>query len=46
MAENSDKAAAGDRAMAKIIAGEDYTTVIAEMEAKWINAAEEAVFNN
>jgi len=40
------KTAAGEKAKKRIIAGEDYTAVLADMEAEWHKAAEEAVWNS
>lgn len=45
-ARNYAKSAAGEKAMEKIIAGEDYAVVIAEMDAEWHAAAQQAVLNN
>jgi len=45
-AANYDKANAGEKAMKRIIAGENFETVIAEMKAEWLAIAEKAVFNN
>ena len=42
-ASNYKKAAAGQKALERIINGEDHEVVIAEMEAEWSNAAHEAV---
>lgn len=42
-ASNYRKAAAGQKALERIINGEDHEVVIAEMEAEWSNAAHEAV---
>jgi len=44
--DNYDKANAGEKAKKRIISGENYETVIAEMKAEWIKAAEKAVLNN
>jgi len=43
---NYDKANAGEKAMKRIIFGEDYQLVIAEMKAEWHKTAEQAVLNN
>lgn len=40
------KSGAGARALERIINGEDYETVITEMESEWENAAREAVMRN
>ena len=45
-ADNYDKANAGKKAMERIVAGENYETVIAEMKAEWLADAEKAVLNN
>jgi hypothetical protein len=45
-ASNYAKAAAGRTALERIINGEDYETVIAEMKTEWTDAAHEAVMNS
>ena len=45
-ASNYRKAAAGQKAVERIINGEDHEVVIADMEAEWSNAAHEAVMWN
>jgi hypothetical protein len=44
-ASNYAKSAAGRRARLRILAGEDYTEVIQDMKAEWIQAAQRAVDN-
>jgi hypothetical protein len=45
-AEHVDKAVAGSRALERLEAGEDHTTVIAEMEVEWFKEASRCVANN
>jgi hypothetical protein len=45
-AHNYAKAAAGKKALERIINGEDYNKVIQEMEEEWSKAASEAVWNS
>jgi len=45
MSSNLDKYCAGKKALERIINGEDYTQVIAEMEAEWSAAAEKHVWD-
>lgn len=45
-ASNYGKSAAGQRAMERIMEGEDFEKVIADMEAEWTAAAEQSVLNN
>jgi hypothetical protein len=43
---NVDKYSAGKKALERIINGENYEIVIAEMESEWSKAATEAAWNN
>lgn len=44
-AYNCGKVAAGEKALERIINGEDYTAVIAEMDAEWNKATEANTWN-
>lgn len=44
-ASNYAKSAAGKKAKERIINGEDYTKVLADMEAEWTKAAQESIWN-
>ena len=46
LASNYAKAGAGDRAVKRLEAGEDYAAVIADMESEWSEAAHRAVMNS